>query len=161
MFQNHHFEKVSSGDACVPPQIARFPMSWKARGGIGNAFAFLFLAVLMLGGTGQATAEGARPLLNLNQATSAQLEGLPGIGAVKAAAILAVRDAQGGFDSMEQLESVRGIGPALVTKLRPLVSLGQSGSRTPATSTKTSAKRKASAGSAAKTSAGAPKKSAK
>jgi competence protein ComEA len=72
--------------------------------------------------------------LDLNRATAEQLESLPGIGAVKAAAILAVRDTKGGFASMEELEAVRGIGPALVEKLRPLVKVGKTtaGSAKPA-----------------------------
>jgi type II secretory pathway component PulK len=34
------------------------------------------------------------------------------------------RDAQGGFSSLDELEAVRGIGPALMAKLRPLVAVG-------------------------------------
>ncbi len=87
-------------------------------------FAFLLLSQFLLAGAVQAAPETARAPLDLNRATADQLEALPGIGAVKAAAIVAVRDAQGGFQSMEELEAVHGIGPALVEKLRPLVVLG-------------------------------------
>ena len=89
--------------------------------GVRNAFAFLVLGLLLLSGVAQAGTEGAQERLDLNRATAEQLEALPGIGEVKAAAILAVRDARGGFQSMEELESVRGIGPSLAAKLRPLV----------------------------------------
>ena len=91
-----------------------------------NVFAFLVLGFLLVSGAAQAgTGAPADPgPLDLNRATMDQLEALPGIGAVKAAAILAVRDSRGGFRSMEELESVRGIGPALVARLRPLVVLG-------------------------------------
>ena len=149
MFQNHQFEKVSNQDSCARVEKSSISRGWHARSKIGNAFAFLVLALLMLGGVSPAAAENAKPLLDLNQATSAQLEGLPGIGEVKAAAILAVRDAQGGFKSVDDLESVRGIGPALVTKLRPMVRLGKSGS---------SAR---SSGAAAKPAAGTAGRSAK
>ncbi|MFK7897912.1 MAG: ComEA family DNA-binding protein [Myxococcota bacterium] len=101
------------------------PVSWRSLHQIGNVFAILILGLLVLGVAGQAGAESKRPLLDLNRATSAQLEALPGIGEKKAAAILAVRDARGGFKTMDQLESVRGIGPALMTKLRPLVEIGK------------------------------------
>jgi competence ComEA-like helix-hairpin-helix protein len=89
-----------------------------------NAFAFFVLWLVLLAGGAQAGTEGASAPLDLNRATADQLETLPGIGAVKAAAILAERDSRGGFQSMEELEAVRGIGPSLVEKLRPLVVLG-------------------------------------
>lgn len=89
-----------------------------------NVFAFLVLGLLLVTAVAQAEPEAGGTLLDLNRATADQLESLPGIGAVKAAAILAVRDTKGGFKTMEELEAVRGIGPALVAKLRPLVVLG-------------------------------------
>ena len=89
-----------------------------------KVFAFLVLGLLLVTGVAQAEPEAGGTLLDLNRATADQLESLPGIGAVKAAAILAVRDTKGGFKTMEELEAVRGIGPALVAKLRPLVVLG-------------------------------------
>jgi competence ComEA-like helix-hairpin-helix protein len=89
-----------------------------------NVFAFLVLGLMLSVGAAQAGPEGGNTPLDLNRATADQLETLPGIGSVKAAAILAERDTRGGFQSMEELEAVRGIGPALVAKLRPLVVLG-------------------------------------
>ena len=96
----------------------------RPRAAMRNVFAFLVLGMLLLTGVAQAGPEGGNTPLDLNRATADQLETLPGIGAVKAAAILAVRETRGGFQSMEELEAVRGIGPALVAKLRPLVVLG-------------------------------------
>ena len=99
-----------------------------------NTFALLALGLVLLSGAAQAGSETAVAPLDLNRATAAELEALPGIGEVKAAAILAVRDARGGFESMDELESVRGIGPSLAAKLRPLLKLGarppQAGGRT-------------------------------
>jgi len=89
-----------------------------------NVFAFLILGLILAAGVAQAAPESGSAPLDLNRATVDQLEALPGIGAVKAAAILAERDSRGGFQSMEELEAVRGIGPALVAKLRPLVVVG-------------------------------------
>ncbi|MGH3522834.1 MAG: helix-hairpin-helix domain-containing protein [Mycobacterium sp.] len=67
----------------------------------------------------------ARPapaeVLNLNTATVQQLDTLPGIGPVTAAAIVAWRDANGKFSSVDQLAEVDGIGPARLEKLRRLV----------------------------------------
>lgn len=71
-------------------------------------------------------ASSAAAKVDLNRASEAELATLPGIGAAKAAAIVAHRDKEGAFGSVEDLEAVRGIGPALVGKLRPLVELGAS-----------------------------------
>ncbi len=59
--------------------------------------------------------------VNLNTATVQQLDALPGVGPVTAAAIVAWRDANGKFTSVDQLAEVDGIGPARLEKLRPLV----------------------------------------
>jgi competence protein ComEA len=59
--------------------------------------------------------------VNLNSATQEQLDTLPGIGPVTAAAIIAWRDANGRFSSVDQLGDVEGIGPARLDKLRDRV----------------------------------------
>lgn len=59
--------------------------------------------------------------LDLNRATAAELDELPGIGPATAQAIVAHRDANGPFASVEDLEAVRGIGPAKLDALRLLV----------------------------------------
>lgn len=50
--------------------------------------------------------------VRLNSATVAELEQLDGIGAKTAAAIVSYRDSHGGFGSLEELQKVKGIGPA-------------------------------------------------
>lgn len=50
--------------------------------------------------------------VHLNSATVAELEQLDGIGAKTAAAIVSYRDSHGGFGSLEELQKVKGIGPA-------------------------------------------------
>jgi len=60
-------------------------------------------------------------LVDLNAATVQDLDTLPGIGPVTAAAIIAWRDANGRFTSVDQLGDVDGIGPARLEKLRDLV----------------------------------------
>ncbi|MFL6087033.1 MAG: helix-hairpin-helix domain-containing protein [Mycobacterium sp.] len=68
---------------------------------------------------GKAPAPGG--LVDLNAATVEELDTLPGIGPVTAAAIIAWRDANGRFTSVDQLGDVDGIGPARLEKLRDLV----------------------------------------
>jgi competence protein ComEA len=59
--------------------------------------------------------------LNLNTATVAQLETLPGIGKSTAERILEYREKSGGFKKIEDLMNVRGIGEKSFLKLKPLV----------------------------------------
>ena len=59
--------------------------------------------------------------LDLNTATVEQLDTLPGVGPVTAAAIVAWRQNHGKFTSVDQLADVDGIGPARLDKLRALV----------------------------------------
>jgi len=66
------------------------------------------------------TAAPAGPL-DLNSATAEQLDTLPGVGPVTAAAIVAWRQGNGRFADVDQLSEVDGIGPARLEKLRPLV----------------------------------------
>ena len=60
-------------------------------------------------------------VVDLNAATVEQLDALPGVGPVTAAAIVAWRQAHGRFTSVDQLADVDGIGPTRLDKLRPLV----------------------------------------
>src|SRR5689334_13336148 len=63
----------------------------------------------------------ARERLDVDRATAAQIESLPGVGAVLAKRIVAERDSRGPFGSLVALQDVRGIGPALAKRLDSLV----------------------------------------
>ncbi|GAA2518607.1 ComEA family DNA-binding protein [Winogradskya humida] len=67
-----------------------------------------------------ATAGG---LVNLNTATLADLDTLPGVGQVLAQRILDARDAQGGFKAVTDLQKVDGIGTARYEQLKDLVTV--------------------------------------
>ncbi|HET7273955.1 MAG TPA: ComEA family DNA-binding protein [Longimicrobiaceae bacterium] len=74
-------------------------------------------------GTGSGTAresESTEPV-SLNRATAEQLEKLPGVGPVLAARIVQWREEHGRFRSVAELDSVSGIGPALLSQLAPHV----------------------------------------
>jgi competence protein ComEA len=69
------------------------------------------------------TSERPAPL-NLNAATEAQLEALPGIGAATAARIVEYRKKNGGFKKVEDLMNVKGIGEKSFLKLKALIAVG-------------------------------------
>lgn len=63
--------------------------------------------------------------LDLNSATLAALEALPGIGPVLAQRIVDYRTAHGGFRSVAELRNVSGIGPKRYASLSALVAAGR------------------------------------
>ena len=74
-----------------------------------KTFLILVLCCLGLGISVQAA-------VNINTANQTELESLPGIGPVKAKAILEYRKKNGGFKSVKELTRVDGIGPVTLKK---------------------------------------------
>ncbi len=70
---------------------------------------------------GQAGA--ASGLININTATQAELETLPGIGPALAARIIAYREANGPFPNIEAIQNVSGIGPSTFEEIRDLITV--------------------------------------
>jgi len=73
----------------------------------------------VVGSTGGATAG----LVNVNTASAADLEALPGIGEVIAQRIVDHRTANGPFTSVDQLVDVSGIGDVILESIRELVTV--------------------------------------
>nr|WP_239493336.1 helix-hairpin-helix domain-containing protein [Luteitalea sp. TBR-22]BCS33309.1 hypothetical protein TBR22_A25360 [Luteitalea sp. TBR-22] len=63
-------------------------------------------------------------VVNVNTATAAQFEALPGIGPSMAQRIVSYREKNGPFKKLEDLMNVQGIGEKSFLKLRPYLSVG-------------------------------------
>ena len=63
------------------------------------------------------------PLVDINTAASEELESLPGIGPVMAGRIIAHRETNGPFATVDAVLDVSGIGPKTLESLRPLVTV--------------------------------------
>jgi competence ComEA-like helix-hairpin-helix protein len=75
--------------------------------------------------------------VNLNTATSEELQLVPGIGPVTADKILQMRKSYGAFKSVDDLRAVRGIGPKRLEKMRKYLTIGKTASTAkPATAPK-------------------------
>ncbi|MEV6137852.1 ComEA family DNA-binding protein [Nocardia sp. NPDC051990] len=76
-------------------------------------------------GSASNSAAAQRPSskVDLNSATEAELDALPGIGPITARAIVAWRTTNGRFTDVAQLGEVDGIGPARLARLRDLVTV--------------------------------------
>lgn len=70
--------------------------------------------------------------VDLNSATEAQLQQLPGIGPTRAKAIIDDRNQHGPFESVEDLARVKGIGEKTLIELKPLVTVVPPSKVTPA-----------------------------
>lgn len=62
--------------------------------------------------------------VNLNSASVAQLQTLPGIGASTAQRIIEYRQKNGSFKKIEELMNVKGIGEKSFLKLKPMITVG-------------------------------------
>jgi competence protein ComEA len=73
-------------------------------------------------GAASSSASASAPI-NLNTASVAQLETLPGIGRSTAERILEYRQKNGSFKKIEDLMNVRGVGEKSFLKLKPLITV--------------------------------------
>ena len=69
------------------------------------------------------TSSGGTALININSASEIDLEALPGVGPVTAAAIVDYRTQNGPFATVDDLIDVTGIGPSTLEQIRPFATI--------------------------------------
>ncbi len=91
-------------------------------------------ALLIAGSVGLGVHAGHadEKLVNINSATATELASLKGLGDAKAKAIVAYREKNGPFKSVDDLDQVSGIGNKLLAALRPQVTTGAAAASAPA-----------------------------
>ncbi|MBT9539849.1 helix-hairpin-helix domain-containing protein [Thiobacillus sp.] len=67
--------------------------------------------------------------VNINTATQSELEAVKGLGPSKAQSIIAYRDANGSFKSVDDLDKVKGFGKASIDKLKGELTVGPDSSK--------------------------------
>jgi competence protein ComEA len=102
------------------------------------SFSCLFFAFLLF--TVASTAATKKPPLkpvNINAATSEELQQVPGIGPATAEKILQTRKSYGSFKSVDDLLAIKGIGKKRLDKMRKYLTVGKptAASKTPASKT--------------------------
>jgi len=75
------------------------------------------------GRTSERLAPGQK--ININTATAEQLDALPGIGPVRAQAIIDYRNQHGAFKSIEEIENVKGIKAGEFSKIQDSITVGR------------------------------------
>jgi DNA uptake protein ComE-like DNA-binding protein len=73
------------------------------------------------------SASGKKPptgMIDLDHATATEIEALPRVGPATARRIVANRDSLGPFGSLAGLKRVKGMGPASLARLAPLITFG-------------------------------------
>lgn len=61
--------------------------------------------------------------ININTASAAELDKLPGIGPTYAQRIIEYRESKGGFKSISEIQNVKGIGPKTFEKLKDMIEI--------------------------------------
>jgi competence ComEA-like helix-hairpin-helix protein len=108
-------------------------MAWRPVFRVG----LLVMAILSIATTLPANKKPPPAPVNLNTATSEELQQVPGIGPVTADKILQMRKSYGAFKSVDDLRAVRGIGPKRLEKMRKYLTVGKAASQSkPASASK-------------------------
>jgi len=83
----------------------------------------LLLPLALAAGDAAAAGASLQGVVNVNTASMEELQLLPGVGPSRAHAIVAARRTRGGFQSVDELVEVKGIGQATLDRLRPFVTV--------------------------------------
>jgi comEA protein len=87
-------------------------------------FALLFIYILTFSGGSERWRLTLQPeKININTAVQAELESLPGIGEARAKAIIAYRESEGSFDTLEEIMDVPGIGEGIYADIKNSIAL--------------------------------------
>ncbi len=96
---------------------------------VQGAFAACVLSLMLVAASStQAAKPDTTPpslegVVNLNTASPEELQLIPGVGEVRAAAIVAKRKERGGFKRVDELLDIKGIGSSMLERMRPFVTL--------------------------------------
>jgi competence protein ComEA len=69
------------------------------------------------------TSQAITAKININSASLAQLQKLPGVGPVTASKIEAYRNENGAFSQVEELTKIKGIGSVTLEKMKPYITI--------------------------------------
>jgi len=89
------------------------------------AFSFAVLLCLLAYAAAGTTKKPPPKPVNINTASSTELQTVPGIGPATAEKILQMRKSYGTFKSVDELLSIRGIGPKRLEKMRKYLTVGK------------------------------------
>jgi comEA protein len=97
----------------------KFSMRWAV------ALVWLLTALVLVNAAAAATKKPPLKPVNLNSATSEELQEVPGIGPATAEKILQMRKSYGAFKSVDDLVAIRGIGKKRLDKMRKYLTIGK------------------------------------
>jgi competence ComEA-like helix-hairpin-helix protein len=86
---------------------------------------FLFLGLIFAASADAGRKKPPATPVNLNTATSEELQQVPGIGPATADKILQMRKSYGAFKSVDDLMAIRGLGPKRLDKMRKYLTVGK------------------------------------
>jgi comEA protein len=96
--------------------------SWR---GDFQSGSFLFVGLIFAASVDAGRKKQPAKPINLNTATSEELQVVPGIGPATADTILQMRKSYGGFKSVDDLLAIRGLGAKRLEKMRKYLTVGK------------------------------------